>query len=246
MLGRVEDFGRGADFKDLAVGHEDHAVGHGAGEAHFVGHADHGHAFLGEVHHNVQHFADHFRVEGGGGFVEEHELGLHGKGAGDGHALLLAAGEHGGVDVGLVADAHALEQFHAKSLGVLFGHAAQLDGGHGQVVQNSLVGEEVELLEHHAHVLTDLVDVVLRVVDVHAVHSDEAAVDLLKAVDGAQHGGLAGAGRTDDNDLLAAMHIEGNVLQGRHLAEELPDVLDADDGLVTCVCHSSSACLQGC
>src|SRR5258708_3863609 len=43
---------------DLTTIHEDHAVGHGAGEAHFVGDADHGHAFLGEFDHDVEHFLE--------------------------------------------------------------------------------------------------------------------------------------------------------------------------------------------
>ncbi|MDG6404714.1 glutamine ABC transporter ATP-binding protein GlnQ, partial [Pseudomonas quasicaspiana] len=36
-------------FNDLALIHEDHAVGHFAREAHFVGHAHHGHAFLSQL-----------------------------------------------------------------------------------------------------------------------------------------------------------------------------------------------------
>ncbi len=35
-------------------------------------------------------------VQGGGGFVEEDDFGVHGQGPGDGDALLLAAGEFGG------------------------------------------------------------------------------------------------------------------------------------------------------
>ena len=41
---------------DLAGIHEDDAVRHLPREAHFVGHAEHGHAFLGEVDHHLQHF----------------------------------------------------------------------------------------------------------------------------------------------------------------------------------------------
>ena len=66
---RVEELLGGEVFNDFACVHEDHAVGHLAGEAHFVGHDHHGHAFLGELDHHVEHFIDHFRVEGGRRFV---------------------------------------------------------------------------------------------------------------------------------------------------------------------------------
>ena len=42
ILWVVEEVVRRGLFDDFALVHEDHAVGHGAGEAHFVGHADHG------------------------------------------------------------------------------------------------------------------------------------------------------------------------------------------------------------
>jgi hypothetical protein len=45
VLGRIlEEVLGGADLDDLAVGHEHHAVGDLAGEAHLVGHDDHRHA----------------------------------------------------------------------------------------------------------------------------------------------------------------------------------------------------------
>ena len=70
-----------------------------------------------EFDHHVEHFVDHFRVECGSGLVEQHDLGAHGERAGDGHTLLLAAGELGGHLAGLGVDAHAGEQvleYHAN------------------------------------------------------------------------------------------------------------------------------------
>src|SRR5262245_56420175 len=75
---------------DLAPVHEDHAIGHGAREAHLVGDAEHGHALAGELDHDVQYLLDHLRIEGGGRLVEQHDLGPHAERAGDRHALLLA------------------------------------------------------------------------------------------------------------------------------------------------------------
>eukprot|EP01032_Pedospumella_encystans_P002102 gene2102-2462_t len=63
VLRIVEEFGRRILFDDLALVHEDDAVGDLAGKAHFMGHAEHGHAFFGKTDHGVEHFLDHFRVE---------------------------------------------------------------------------------------------------------------------------------------------------------------------------------------
>ena len=51
-------------FDDLTLVHEDHPVGHLTGEAHLVGDDHHGHALFGQLPHNIQHFTDHFRVQG--------------------------------------------------------------------------------------------------------------------------------------------------------------------------------------
>ena len=55
---------------------------------------------------SVENLGDHFWVERRGGLVEEHDLGSHGEGPGDGHALLLAPGELGREHVGLIGGPH--------------------------------------------------------------------------------------------------------------------------------------------
>ena len=212
-----------------------------------MGHADHGHAVAGEIHHDIQHFAHHFRIQRRSGLVEEHELRLHGQGAGNGHALLLTAGKHGRVHLRLVADAHLFQQYQRPFLGFLPGNAAQSARSHGKVLEHGLVREQIELLKHHAQVLADLVDVVLRVVDINAVHGDEPAVDFLKSVDGTQQRGLAGAGGAYDDHALALIHMQGDILQGGQFSKEFPHMFDADDGVrIICVCHSSSAWIPEC
>ena len=166
--------------------HKDDAVGHFAGKTHFVGDTYHRHAFLRELDHNVEHFADHFRIERGRRFVEQHDVGLHGEGAGNGDALLLAAGKHTRVDVDLFGQPHFLEQLERALLGFVFGNMAELHGRHRQVLEHGLVREQVEALEHHAQILPDLVDVVLGGVDVAPLDKDGALVDDFQAVDGAQ------------------------------------------------------------
>jgi hypothetical protein len=62
---------------DLALVHEDHPVGDLAGKTHLVGDAQHGHAFLGQFDHGVEHFLDHFRVERRGRLVKQHDARVH-------------------------------------------------------------------------------------------------------------------------------------------------------------------------
>src|SRR5580700_3349849 len=57
---------------DLTLVHEHDTVGDLAGKTHFVRHHDHGHAILGERHHDVEYFLNHFRIERRGRLVEQH------------------------------------------------------------------------------------------------------------------------------------------------------------------------------
>ena len=59
----VEEFDFGAVFQNLAPNiHKNNATSHLPSKTHFVGYAHHGHAFVGEVDHDVQHFTNHFGV----------------------------------------------------------------------------------------------------------------------------------------------------------------------------------------
>ena len=77
---------------DLTIGHEDHAVTHLTGEAHLMGDADHRHALMRELLHNLEHLADHLRVERTRRFIEEHHLRVHAECTYDRDTLLLTTG----------------------------------------------------------------------------------------------------------------------------------------------------------
>ena len=79
MLGVREELLRGLIFLDPALIDEDDAVGHLAGEAHLVGDHQHGDAGVGQLLHQLQHLADHLRVKGGGGLVEQDDIRVHGQ-----------------------------------------------------------------------------------------------------------------------------------------------------------------------
>ena len=175
-------------FNNLSVVHEDHPVGHRAGKAHFVRHAQHGDALMRQLFHDVEDFIDHFRVERGGGLIKQHDLGCQAQGAGNGHALLLAARQLQGVLAGLFGDLHPLQLLHGALFGFFFGNTAHPHGRECEVFQNGEVREQVELLKHHAHAFAYGVDCLDVVTEFGAVHHQLAFLVLLKPVDTADQG----------------------------------------------------------
>ena len=211
MLRIREQFLRRLVLLDLAVVDEDDAVGHLAGKAHFVGDHQHGDAGVGQLLHQFQNLAHHFGVEGAGGLVEQDHVRVHGKGTGNGNALLLAAGKALGVGVGLVGQAYAGQQFVGLVGNGLLILELEQGGGQLKVLLHSQVGEEVEVLEHHAHLLADGVDVV--VIHLHALKFDAAAGGDLQPVQAAQEGGFAAARGADGADHVAAVDVDVDALQ---------------------------------
>lgn len=196
---------------DLAVVDEDDAVGHLAGEAHFVGDHQHGDAGVGQLLHQFQNLAHHFGVEGAGGLVEQDHVRIHGKGTGNGNTLLLAAGKALGVGIGLVGQTHAGQQFVCLGGDGFLILQLQQGGGQLQIFLHSQVREQVEVLEHHAHLLAHSVDVGF--VHLGAFKFDAAGGGNLQPVQAAQKGGFAAAGGADQADHVAAVNINIDALQ---------------------------------
>ena len=223
MLRVVEDFLRGALLQQLAVGHEKHTAAHFPGEAHLMGDHHHGHALVSKLLHNIQYLAHHFGVQRGGRLVEQHDLRLHSQRPDDGHTLLLTAGELDGIGVRTVLQAHPVQQGQSLLLGLSLAHMLHLHGGQGHIIQNGHVGEQVEPLEHHAHLLAVHVNIQLHQLtlgvfhlflsDIHAVKHDGAAGRLLQQVQASEKGGLAGAGRSDDHHDVITVDVHGNAVQ---------------------------------
>ena len=97
------------------------------------------------------------------------------------------------------------------------------------VVEHGQVREQVELLEHHARLPADVLDVAEVVGELDAVDDDATRVVLFEPVDAPDHRRLAGTGRTDDNDHLLAADLHVDVAQRLERAEELVDVFELDD-----------------
>jgi hypothetical protein len=229
FLGILEEVLGSTDLDDLTLGHEHDAVGDLAGESHLVGDDDHGHAGGGELLHRVEHFADHLGIERGGRLVEEHHLRLHGQRAGDRDALLLTARQLPGVLARLFGDLDVGEHRHPEFLGLRLGHLAHLARRQRDVVEHAEVREQVEALEHHARLATDLLDVADVVRQLGAVDDDTSGVVFLEPVDAPDHRRLARTRGADDDDDLLGCHAQVDVAQRLEVVEELVDVLEFDD-----------------
>src|SRR6478735_11646537 len=220
---------------DLAVGHEDDPVGGTAGEAHLVGDDDHRHAAAGQLGHHVEHLGDHLRVEGRGRLVEQHHLGVHRERTCDRDTLLLTTGELRGVLLGLGLHTDPFEQLHRPLLGGGLAHLADLDRPERDVLEDRLVREQVERLEDHPDVGTQVGELLALLGQLLAVDGDRARLDRLEPVDGAAQRRLARPGRTDDHDDLAGADGEVDVLEHVQVPEVLVDTFEGDQGL----CHAS-------
>src|SRR5581483_1138974 len=213
---------------DLAAVHQQDRVGDGAGEPHLVGDAEHGHAVARQLDHHVEHFLDHLRVERRGRLVEQHDLGLHAQRAGDRHALLLAARQLARILAGLLRDAHPFEVVARGVLGLLARQLAHPDRRQGQVLQHGQVGEQVELLEHHADLAADRLDVFQLRGQLDAGDGDAAALVLFQPVDAADHRRFAGARGAADDDLLPPADGQVDVPQHMEIAVPLVYALHLD------------------
>ena len=211
VLRVFEDVFRFALFLDDAVGHENDAVGDFFGEGHFVGDDNHRHVFVGELFDCAQDFARQFRVEGTRRFVEEHDVRVHGQGAGDGHTLLLAAGKGFRIGIALIGETYFFEELHGVLRRFFLAFAARLHGRKDDVLEHRHVREEIEALEDHADFAADAVDA-LGIAHADAVDDDFAGRRLFQVIDAAQDRTLAGTGRADDDDDFFILDGQVNAL----------------------------------
>ena len=210
-------------------------VGHVPGEGHLVGDDHHGHVLGGEVADDLQDLAGQLGVEGGGGLVEEQDLRLHGQRTGDGHALLLTAGELVGVGILAVGKAHLLEQLPCVGVDLVLRALLDQNRGLGDVLQHGIVGEEVEVLKHQAEGGLDAAQ--LGAAGEHRLAVDVpggifAQIGQIAAVHGLQQRGaaqqraLAAARRADDGHHLTLLHRQGDVVEHLQLPKVLAHMID--------------------
>ncbi len=121
-----------------------------------MGHHQHGDPAVGEGFHHLQHFADHLRVERRGGLIEQDNLRRGGQGAGDGHPLLLAAGELRRHLLRFFFQSDLTQQRQRPRLSRAFFPAMNALQRQSDVLLRRQVGIKVELLEDKADAAAQL------------------------------------------------------------------------------------------
>ena len=221
----VVDVDRGADLLDAALAHDHDRVGHAQGFLLIVRNEDEGDAGgLLDVFELLLHVLAQLEVERGERLVEQQHLRPPHQGAGDRHALLLAAGEAG----------------HAALLEALEGHERE----HLVHALIDLRLRDLFLAQRESHVfkhvqmreqgvaLEDRVDVALvrrNASDLLAHEDDLALVGGLEAADDAQRGRLAAAGGAEQRQKLVVVDIQIDMIQHQFPVKGLGHASEFDD-----------------
>jgi hypothetical protein len=215
-------------FDDLSLIHKNDAVCNTPGKTHFMGHHHHRHAVASQVGHHLQYFVDHFRIQRGGGLVEEHDFRRHRERPSDGDPLLLAAGKIGREDLGFVGDPDPIEKRLSDFFRILFGEAFYFHRCQGDIAEHGHVRIEIERLKDHADVGAQPHGIEFGVAQRQAVDDDVAGLNRLEPVDAANQGAFATATRAADHDDISRLDGEINVLEDVKRAEPLIDLAKLD------------------
>ena len=155
--------------------------------AHLVCDDDDGDAKLFvDVADQLEDLARRLGVERARGLVAEQNFGVRGEGAGDGHALLLSAGELRGIGLGLILEPHDVEELQRPLFAPLL-----LSPQSGKLHREA-GGHRVQTL---------------------SVYDDLALRRALEHIDTAHERGFAGTAHADDAVDVAVRNGQGDVLE---------------------------------
>ena len=182
--------------------------------------------------HDVEDLVDHLGVEGRRRLVEEHDLRVHGQRPGDGHPLLLAAGQLGRVLVGLGADADPVEQLPGALLRLGLAPCPRtLIGPSVTFCRIVLCAKRLKLWNTMPTSLRSRASSLPSSgsgwpsMAISPFSIDSRRLIVRQSVD------LPEPGRPDDDDDLAAGDLQVDVLQHVQFAEPLVDAGQADERL---------------
>ena len=153
------------------------------------------------------------RVKGAGGLVAQEVFRPRRQGAGNGHALLLTAGELRGVGLCAVGQTDEFEQFLSARLRLVALDARDLER-EADVAQHRALLEQVEALEDHADVLPRLEQIAsAELRHVAPVDAHRAGGRPLEEVDAAHERALSGAAQADNAEDLPVLDAQVHIPQ---------------------------------
>src|ERR1017187_9596882 len=169
-------------------------------------------------------------IEAAGGGVVEDEVGVRDDGTGDGDAAAHASGDLRRELCDCLLQLDELERLDDAAVGVIFGNMLFVEAV-GDVVFDVDGVEEGGLLEDHADVGAQRVEVALgHGGDLLAEDADGAGVGFEQAVGEFEQHRLAAAGGAKDDEGLATIDGEGDVLEHGSDVEGDGDVFELDYG----------------
>ena len=152
------------------------------------------------------------RVEIAGGLIGKQQLRLHRKGAGQGHALLFAAGQLRGVMAQPLAQADGVERRGGRLAGLAV--TSKLQRQH-DVFERCKAAQQLERLEHETHLAGACggASVFVQGVDALTAQPNLSRRRGVQAGQQRQQRGLARAGTADDGHALAVGNGEVELVQ---------------------------------
>ena len=162
------------------------------------------------------HLYPELGVQVGEGLIQQQNGGTGHQSPGQGHPLLLTAGELPGITLVHAGKLYQSEHVLHPLTDLVFGQLLELQTK-GHVFKNRHVGEQRVILEENA----DIAAVGGDSGNVFAVHQDLPGGRLSKAGDHAQCGGLAAAAAAQQGDHLAFGSLQVHGIHRSELAESL-------------------------
>ena len=203
--------------QDPAVPHDGHAVAEGHGLLAVVRDEERGHAKATlDLAHLLAHAQAQVGVQVAERLVEQQHLGAQHQGAGQGHALPLAAGDLVHPRVGLVGKVHGLKHLRRALVGLL-ARGAREPQAVGNVLRDGEVREERVGLEDRrggAHLRAE-------VGDVGAVEKHPSGLRRKEASHKAQRSGLAASGGAKEAEHFSPVDAEGEIVYDAPAVEGL-------------------------
>ena len=175
-----------------------------------------------EAQEFVLHLPPDQRIERGERLVEKPDVGVGGERAGDADALLLAAGKLVRQIALTALEPDESGHLARARLALLARNALDLERK-GDIVEHGEMRQEREVLKHHAHLVTAEFDQLLPrgIEQVAAGEDDFAGGRLDQAREASHQRRLAGAGKSHDDEDLAARDVERRVGDGGDVARVL-------------------------
>jgi hypothetical protein len=215
--------------------HGEDVVG-GVGDEGVVGDDEEGElGVAGEALEDVEDALGIGGIEVAGGFIGEEEAGFIGQGAGDGNALLFAAGEVVGAAMELVAEADEFEELAGAIFHFRLGEEAGAAHGNLDVFEGGeFLEEKVELEDEADFLVAEEGEFVLvEIGDDLAGDFDGAVVGLIEEAEEIEEGAFTAAGRAHDGVDALGVEMERDVVEDLDaifiLAEESVDAFAAED-----------------